>query len=265
MFVPLRANRGAPLGRANPLAKIGAAAALMLAAFISIDLATPAILLLILFAAVPLSGLRAGDVVARSWPLLVAATLLALLNALFAATPSGASLVSLGPVDLRAGSLVQGAALGLRVLVVALSGMLALVTIDPTDLADSLQQQAHLGPRVAVGALAAFRFAPILALEWQTLRLARRARGVEAGRSPLAAARIVGGQLFAMLVGAVRRATRLATAMESRGFGSRTCRSQAREQRMRPGDWWLLAGAAGCGAGAVAVSLALGSWRFVFG
>jgi len=104
-----------------------------------------------------------------------------------------------------------------------------------------------------------------MAGEWQTLSLARRARGVEAGRSPVAAARIGFGMLLALLVGAVRRATRLATAMEARGFGARECRSVARPQRMRGGDWTLVAAALALAAGATAVSVAAGSWRFVFG
>jgi energy-coupling factor transport system permease protein len=143
--------------------------------------------------------------------------------------------------------------------------MLAVLATDPTDLADSLQQQLRLSPRLAVGALAAVRLMPTIAQEWQTLRLARRARGVSAGRSPLAMVEILIGQLFSLLVSAIRRATRLATAMEARGFGSRECRTAARLHRMRPADWLLIAGAAGVAAAAIGTSLAFGSWRFLFG
>ena len=94
--------------------------------------------------------------------------------------------------------------------------------------------------------------------------LARRARGV-AGRGPLSAVRVFFGKLLALLIGAVRRATRLATAMEARGFGSRPCRTTAREERVRRSDWVLLAGSATLGMMAVGLSLALGTWRFLFG
>jgi energy-coupling factor transport system permease protein len=153
----------------------------------------------------------------------------------------------------------------MRLLAIALAGVLALATTDPTDLADALQQQARLSPRVAVGALAAVRLMPILVAEWQILRLARRARGMEAGRSPIAAVRLALGMLLALLVSAVRRATRLATAMEARGFGALPCRTIARPMRMRATDWGWIAAAAILGSGAVASSVATGSWRFVFG
>ena len=89
--------------------------------------------------------------------------------------------------------------------------------------------------------------------------MARRARGVSAGWSPLAGARLAFGMLLALLVGAVRRAMRLATAMEARGFGSARCRTIARPQRMRLSDWGLIAGSLLLALGAAGLSLALGS------
>jgi energy-coupling factor transport system permease protein len=81
----------------------------------------------------------------------------------------------------------------------------------------------------------------------------------------VAAIRIAAGQLLSLLVSAIRRATRLATAMEARGFGSRPCRTIAREQRMRRDDWLLIAAAAAVAIVAVGIGLVLGSWRFLFG
>jgi energy-coupling factor transport system permease protein len=116
-----------------------------------------------------------------------------------------------------------------------------------------------------VGALAGARLLPILADEWQVLSLARRARGVDAGRSPVAAVRLFFGQLLGLLVAAVRRATRLATAMESRGFGALPCRTMARPQVVDRDDRLLLAATAGLSVAAIAISVALGTWRFIFG
>jgi energy-coupling factor transport system permease protein len=265
LFTPLRPDPGAPLARANPVAKLGAAAVILAALFVSVDLVTPAIVVAGVLASVALTGLPARTLLARTWPILVAALSVGVLNVLFAGDLRGELLFRLGPVSVGAGNLQSGAGLGLRLLGIAGAGVLALVTTEPTRLADGLQQQLRLSPRFAVGALAAVRLLPILAVEWQTLRLARRARGVSAGRSPVAAVRIWLGQLLALLVAAVRRGTRLATAMEARGFGSRACRGVARPQQMRPADWWLLAAAALLGVGAIAISIALGSWRFLFG
>jgi energy-coupling factor transport system permease protein len=253
LFTPLRPTPGAVLARANPVAKLAAAAILMTALFVAADALTSAIVLAGEAGAIALTGLGWRDLLARGWPLLLAAAAVGILNTLFA--PERPAVESLG----------AGIGLGLRLLGIALAGLLALATTDPTNLSDALQQQLHLSPRFAIGTLAAVRLLPILATDWQTLALARRARGVDAGRSPVAAARIRFGMLLALLVGAVRRATRLATAMEARGFGALDCRSLARPQRMRAADWGLVAVALALAAVATAVSVASGSWRFVFG
>jgi energy-coupling factor transport system permease protein len=253
LFTPLRPAPAAVLARANPVAKLAAATILMIGLFVASDALTPAIVLAGEAAAIPITGLRWRDLLARGWPLLLAAAAVGVLNTLFA------------PERPAAESLGAGVGLGLRLLGIALAGLLALATTDPTDLCDALQQQLHLSPRFAVGTLAAVRLLPILATDLQTLALARRARGVDAGRSPVAAARIGFGILLALLVGAVRRATRLATAMEARGFGANDCRSVARPQWMRAADWALIAAALALAAGATAMSVASGSWRFVFG
>jgi len=265
LLTPLRPDPRAPLASANPVAKLGAAAAVMAALFVSIDLLTPTLVLVVLLAVVPATGLAPRDLLARSWPLLLAAVALVVFNAAFSADRSGAVILELGPLRLTSGALQGGLAVGLRVLGVALAGMLAFVSTEPTALADALQQQLHLPPRAAVAALAAVRLVPSIAAEWQVLRLARRARGVSAGRSPLAAVRIGAGQLLGLLVSAIRRATRLATAMEARGFGARRCRSVARVVTMQRRDWLLLGAGIVVGASAIGISVAFGSWRFLFG
>jgi energy-coupling factor transport system permease protein len=262
LLAPLLPDPAAPLARANPLAKIGTAALLMLACFLSTDAVTPSLVLLVELSAIPFSGLSGAALLRRGWPLLFAALGVGLANALLPAEASGTLLFGLGPVQLSTGSLAVGGALAMRLLGIALAGVLALATIEPTDLADSLGQQLHLSPRFAIGALAAVRLLPLLADEWQTLSLARRARGVEAGRSPLAAARLFAGKMLSLLVAAIRRGTRLALAMEARGFGARSCRTWARPQHRRASDWALLGGALLAAAGATLVSLALGEWRF---
>jgi energy-coupling factor transport system permease protein len=264
LFIPLRPNATARLARANPIAKLAAALVLMGVLFVSRDPLTPLLVLVGLAAAIPFTGLAVGDLVGRTRPILLAASAIGVVNVLLAAEDTG-SMLRLGPLVIGSDNILAGAGLALRLLAIALSGVLALVTTDPTDLADSLVQQARVPPRFAVGALAAARLIPIMAVEWQTLALARRARGVSAGRSPLAAVRLAFGRLLAMLIGAVRRGTRLAIAMESRGFGSQPCRSIARPQRMARGDWGLVVAATTLGLGAIGVSAALGSWRFLFG
>jgi energy-coupling factor transport system permease protein len=264
LFTPLRPNPDALLARVNPSVKLGAAVLVMLALFASADAVTAAIVLAGLAAATSYSGLAPGALLGRTWPLLLAALSVGILNTLFAPAQTGSPL-RIGPVAVGSENVVAGIGLGLRLLGIAYSGVLALATTDATDLADSLVQQLRLSPRFAVGALAGARLLPILADEWQILSLARRARGVEAGRSPVAAVRLFFGQLLGLLVAAVRRATRLATAMEGRGFGALPRRTTARPQVVQGSDWMLLGATAGLAVLAIAVSVALGTWRFIFG
>lgn len=265
LLTPLLPDPTAPLARANPVAKLGAAALLMAVLFVAIDPVTSGLVLAAELAAVPFSGLPAGLLLRRCWPLALAAVSIGLFNALLPAEHSGEMLARLGPFGLSTGSLAAGVALSLRLTGIGFAGVLAIASSDPTGLADGLMEHLRLSPRFTVGALAAVRLLPILAVEWQTIRLARRARGVDAGRSPATALRLFGGQLLTLLVGAIRRATRMAMAMEARGFGALDCRTTARPQRMRRGDWLLLAGGAAVGAGATAVSITVGSWRSLFG
>jgi energy-coupling factor transport system permease protein len=243
--------------------KLAAAALLMLVLFLAVDWLTAAVVLGGLAIATGLSGLRPRVLLGRTWPLLVAALSVGILNTVFAPQQVGTPF-AIGPFVVGSDSVVAGIGLGLRLLGIAYAGVLALATTDPTDLADSLVQQARMSPRFAVGALAATRLLPILAEEWQILSLARRARGVASTGSPVAAARRFLGQLLALLVAAVRRGTRLALAMEARGFGALPCRSVARRQTVERGDWLLLGTAAGLGALALAVSVLAGTWRFLF-
>lgn len=239
------------LARANPLAKLGAAVALLLVLFISVDLLTTALVLAILVVSIGFSGIGVRPLLGRAWPVLVTAVMVGLLNGL--------------ATEVHENAWAVGITLALRLLAIVLAGTLALASTNPTDMADALQQQLHLPARPAVGALAAMRLLPVLAEEWRTLALARRARGVSADGSPVRWVRLAAGQLLSLLVSAVRRATQLALAMDARGFGSGTRRTSARPQRMRGSDWVLLLGGAAAGLAAIVVSLVAGSWRSLFG
>ena len=160
---------------------------------------------------------------------------------------------------------VSALALAVRVLALALPGVLLVASTDPVRLADALTVHWRVSTRFAYGALAALRLVPLLATEWQTIRLARRARGIEPGRNPVAHVRLFAGTAFALLVAAVRRGTRLATAMDARGFDSGTVRTNARGSRLRRRDAAYLGGAAGICALALALSVGTGSWHPVLG
>jgi energy-coupling factor transport system permease protein len=126
-------------------------------------------------------------------------------------------------------------------------------------------QNARAPARFAIGALAAFRLLPLLGAEWQMLSLARRARGIDAGRNPAAHLRLFVSTAFALLVGALRRGGRLATAMDARGFDAGVPRTYARRQIFRPADTALLLGAVALSAAALGTTIALGLFRPIIG
>jgi energy-coupling factor transport system permease protein len=265
LLVPIIPNAAAPLVRANPVAKLAAALVILAALFISLDAVTAGVMLVGLVALLPTAGLPVRALLARLWLVGIVAISIGVFNVLLAAEQVGPTVLDLGPLQIGAGTLTSGAGLALRLLAIVLAGVLATATSEPIDVADALIQQLRVSPRFAIGVLAALRLLPLLAQEWQTLGMARRARGVEAGRSPAAAVRLFGGKLLSLLVGVIRRGARLASAMEARGFGALPCRSAARPQRMHASDWAWVAGALALASAAIGISLALGTWRPLIG
>ncbi|MFC7532135.1 energy-coupling factor transporter transmembrane component T family protein [Actinoplanes sp. GCM10030250] len=259
------ADVSAPLARRNPVAKLGAALLFSLPLVSTVDPFTPAVALLLELAVLPFFGVRYRALARRVAPLLLAAAGVLVTLTLFAAERTGSLLVSLGPFDITTGVLASAAGLILRIFAVALPGIVVFATTDPTDLADALVQNAKAPARFAIGALAAFRLLPLLGEEWRTLTLARRARGVDAGRNPVAKLRMFASTAFALLVGALRRGVRLAVAMDARGFDSGAPRTYARRQHFTAADTALLVGAGVAAMSILTLSVALGVFRPVVG
>jgi energy-coupling factor transport system permease protein len=241
-----------PLSAVNPVAQLSAILVVTVVLLVSGGLVTPLVVLAAELALLPAVGLtRPGDLLRRTWPLLVSAAGVAWVN------------VAFGSLD-GAAAWQSGAGWAVRVIALALPGILLVASTDPVRLADALTLHWRLSTRFAYGSLAALRLVPLLAAEWETIRLARRARGVDAGRNPVAQVRLLAGTAFALLVGALRRATRLATAMDARGFDSGVVRTNARGSVLRPLDGWFAAGAVAVCAVAVTAGVLTGSWHPVF-
>ena len=234
-----------PLSRINPVAQLTALLVVTLVLLTSLDVVTPAVVVAAELCLLPAAGLhRPRDLWRRAWPLLVGAGSVGLVNVLLAEDASVAT----------------GVGLALRVVGLALPGVLLVASTDPVRLADALTIHWRVSTRFAFGALAALRLVPLLVTEFEAVRLARRTRGVSAGRSPVARLRLLAGIAFTLLVGAVRRGSRLATAMDARGFDSGIPRSNARGSVLRRRDAAFVLGTVLVCALAVAVSVALGAW-----
>jgi len=230
---PLPYDARAPMARAHPLAKLASAVLVMLAAFVSLDPAAAGVALLAVLAGSALSGISPSRLAMRSAPLALAACGIGAFN------------------GLAAGDALAGLTVALRLLAVGLAGIVALATIEPTELADALVEHLRAPARFAVGALATLHLLPLFAREWDVRGLARRARGIDELPGPLALVSFP-ARTFGLLVGAIRRATSLALAMDARGFGSRPCRTIARPRAFAARDAVLVAIAA-----ALALSVAL--------
>jgi len=243
LLTPLIADPRAPLSRTHPLARIAAGFVVMLGLFLTIDVVTSAVVIAALIVAIAVSGIPPRALALRAVPLLVSAAGIGLFNAV-----------------LGGGGVNAGIAIALRLVGISIAGVLAIATVDPTELADALVQHLHAPSRFVVGALATFRLFPLFSREWDTLGLARRARGIEADRA-LGRIAAFPGRSLGLLVAAIRRATRLALAMDARGFGASACRTLARPRAFARRDLALVACAFLVVAVATATSISLGAWR----
>jgi energy-coupling factor transport system permease protein len=231
--IPNRAPRTA-LDRVNPVTRIAAAVIVSLPLLVTLDWLSGATMVVIVLVTAVTLGFGAGFIARRVWPVLAMAPLAGLNMALYG-KPGGAVHVDWFLVHITDNSLKLALAVMLRVLALGMPAILLFTGIDPTDLADGLAQVWRLPARFVLGALAGFRLVSRFVDDWRSLSLARRARGL----GDTGAVRRWATMAFAMLVIAIRRGSKLATAMEARGFGTGT-RTWARESKVGRADLVLI-------------------------
>jgi energy-coupling factor transport system permease protein len=261
------AAQASVVGRANPVAKLAVAMVIPIALVLTVDPVTAAAALLLELAALPWCGTGPRQLLRRGWIVLLSAIPAGVVTLLIG-QDSGRVIADLGPITISAGSLTAAVAITLRILAIGLPGVVLISTTDPTDLADGLAQVLRLPHRFVLSALAALRLFGVLKQEWQVLTMARRARGFDTGFSRadgygIGAVRRLGGQVFALLVLAIRRATVLATAMEARGFGVTRHRTWARPSRFRPTDAVIAVGGLLIAVLATTAGVVAGTWSLV--
>lgn len=244
----------------NPVAKLAAAVVITVPLVLTLDVVSAAVALALELLLMPFAGLGWREFWARTWLVWVLAPVTGLTIALYGRT-SGEVYVEFLAVRVSDGSLELALATTLRVLAIALPSVVLFATVDPTDLADGLSQILKLPARFVLGALAGLRMVGLFLDDWRALELARRARGV-ADRGRL---RRFLGMAFALLVLSIRRGSKLATAMEARGFGAPGARTWARPSTFGLAEWVLIA--IGCAIAVIAVLAAVlaGSWNFILG
>lgn len=244
--------------RINPVAKVAASAILSVALVLTIDWVSASVALAIELVLFPWAGLSLRRFFLRTLPVWVAAPLSGFTILLYG-RPSGAVHFQWLFIEVTDGSIELAVATLLRVLAIGLPAVVLFVTIDPTDLADGLAQIVRLPARFVLGALAGLRLVSLFLEDWRSLERARRARGLgDGGRI-----RRFASQAFALLVLSIRRGSKLATAMEARGFGAPGKRTWARESRLRWSDAAFIALGLLVGATAITISVVTGHWNFI--
>lgn len=203
------------LDRTSPVARLLATLVLVVPLTLTLDWVSATVALVLSVGLLLLDGLTLRSLWRRTWPLLLVAPL-AGLSMLLYAEPSGRVYARFWLATISDGSIRLAVASVLRALATTVPVLAVFGTLEATSLADSLAQQLRLPSRFVIGSLAGLRTVGLFLTDWRALEQARRARGLGDGgrfRRWLSMA-------FALLVFALRRGGKLATAMEARGFGA---------------------------------------------
>ena len=242
----------------NPVAKLLTALLIALALVLSVDWVSALTALVLELALIVTLGVRLRPLLIRAGVIAVGAGLTAVTILLYGQS-SGTVHWHFLLITVSDGSIALSVATFLRVLAIALPSVFLFLDVEPTELADGLGQVLKLPARFVLGALAGLRLVGLLGQDWQYLGHARRARGV----ADHARLRRTAGQAFALLVFAVRRGSKLATAMEARGFGAYPTRTWARPSPFGRREIALIAAGLAIAVTSVSVSVATGTWNFI--
>ncbi|MDO5730630.1 energy-coupling factor transporter transmembrane component T family protein [Corynebacterium sphenisci] len=244
------------LAGTNPVTRVVGLLLLTTPLLLSIDIVSALVSLGCTLLAAPLCGVGPVRLLRRGWPVLAAAPVTAISMALYG-RPGGAEHFSLLLIRVTDNSLHLAAAILLRVLAIGLPVVVLTAGVDPAEVGAGLAQVLRLPARFVLAAVAGVRLIGLFLDDWHALGRARRARGLgDAGRL-----RRLLGQVFALLVLSLRRGTKLATAMEARGFGAPGPRTWFRRSTVGARDAALLVACAGIAAASIWTAVALGAFR----
>jgi energy-coupling factor transport system permease protein len=139
------------------------------------------------------------------------------MNAVWAKVDNPNIIGALGPINITDKGLVVGLSLCFRILTIGISSILFTSNTDPNDLILSLIKQCHLSPGIAYGILTAFRFLPSMEADLALINAAHRIRNSKNKKWYLKKNPWYRNAI-PLLATNVRRAERVAIAMEARGF-----------------------------------------------
>lgn len=243
----------------NPVTRILGLVLLTTPLMFTIDWVSATCVLAFTLLMVPMCGMGYGRFFKRALPILSIAPLAGIPMALYGQA-GGETYLEWGLVHVTELSVSLAWAVILRVLAIALPVVLLSADVDPTDLGDGLAQVLRLPERFVIGTVAALRMLTLLRDDLDAMRRSRRARGI-ADQGKI---KYWFSLSFGLLVMSLRRAGKLATAMEARGFGGPRKRSWARESKLHSRDWAVMAVCLAVALAALALAWATGYLRPVW-
>lgn len=171
------------------------------------------------------------------------------------------ALTYLGPLKITLPALMMAASLSLRMLCFAVFSLVFVWTTDTNDLILSLVHQLRLRYRVAFGIMVGYRMLPLLRGHYDLIRAAHRVRGVQERKGHMPQLGNLKRYSVPLLAGAVRQASRVALAMDARGFGAFPTRTYRRRMLVDRQDWLFLCATVLITAAIVLASRAAGLGR----
>lgn len=250
-----RADRLPWLHRRTPLVKIAATLPAIIAMFVVRDALSPTLLILLCGAAIA-SGVRLS---ARGALLLIVGVpaVVAVLSVTLGVwvdptiageTASAAPLLAALGLDGAAiifdvpgrpftvAAWATGLGTALRLVAIVLLSLVGGIATAGDDFVRSLVQHLRVPYRFGYAAMAAFRFVPRFRSELEVIRAARRVRGIDRGRGPVAWLRSQLDVAIPLLAGALRHADRVALSMDARAFGYAPTRTERHVLRTDTAD-----------------------------
>jgi len=154
-------------------------------------------------------------------------------------SPTGSSpdvFASLGPLTVRESGLRVGVATGLRILALSILSLLFVLTTETESFLRALVQNLGLPYRIGYSAIAAFRFAPKIRSDVETIRAAHTVRGEPDTEGIRDRLHRLSRYAIPLFVNAIRRAERTALAMDARAFGAYDERTRYRTHSITGAD-----------------------------
>lgn len=246
------------LQRIDPTTRILALVLLTTPLLLSIDLVSASVALACTILLAPLCGVGPVRLLRRGWPLLLLAPLTGI-GMLFYGRAGGETYWEFLLIKVTENSVSLAIAVTVRVLAVGLPAIVLTADLDPTRLGDGLSQLWKLPSRFVIGSVAGARLVTLFRQDWGALERAQRARGLGDGSRVKRLPAI----MFGLLVLALRRGSKLATAMEARGFGSEIPRTWGRRAHFGSWDVGVLFACAAIATLALGLAIWTGEFRLL--